>query len=176
MSTMTLQEFKELYPDLYSAIEKSSFDAGVAGGSAQGQVDGFVAGAEAERLRIQDVESQLIPGHEALIAALKFDGITTGPEAAVKVLAAEKTKQATSLADFRAEHIQIAAPAPSPVVDPPGADVEAKKTPAERMESLIAEKVKADSTLSYSDAFKQVQMENRELAMELLKETRPAQA
>jgi hypothetical protein len=168
MSTMTLQEFKELYPDLYSAIEKSSFDAGVAGGSAQGQVDGFVAGAEAERLRIQDVESQLIPGHEALIAALKFDGITTGPEAAVKVLAAEKTKQATSLADFRA--------APSPVVDPPGADVEAKKTPAERMESLIAEKVKADSTLSYSDAFKQVQMENRELAMELLKETRPAQA
>lgn len=31
-----------------------------------------------------------MPGHEALIASLKFDGKTTGPEAAVQVLAAER--------------------------------------------------------------------------------------
>jgi len=47
-------------------------------------------GAAAERARIQDVEAQALPGHEALIAALKFDGATTGAQAAVQVLAAER--------------------------------------------------------------------------------------
>jgi len=49
-------------------------------------------GATAERQRIVDVESQLLPGHEALVAQLKADGKTTGPEAAAQVLAAERSK------------------------------------------------------------------------------------
>lgn len=57
---------------------------------------GKLQGAEAERKRIQDVEAQSIPGHEALIAGLKFDGKTTGPEAAVEVLKAEKSLRATT--------------------------------------------------------------------------------
>ena len=58
-------------------------------------------GATAERERIQAVEGQLIPGHEALIHTLKFDGKSGAGEAAVAVLAAEKgtrSKQAAALA------------------------------------------------------------------------------
>jgi capsid assembly protease len=56
-------------------------------------------GASAERARIQAVEGQLIPGHEALINTLKFDG-TSGPgDAAMAVNAAEKqTRQAHATA------------------------------------------------------------------------------
>lgn len=56
-------------------------------------------GASAERARIQDVEAQCIQGHESLINTLKFDGRSTGGDAAQAVLAAEKTlrnKYATS--------------------------------------------------------------------------------
>ena len=49
-----------------------------------------VNGAKAERERILAVEAQLLPGHEALIAGFKADGKTSGPEAAVAVLAAER--------------------------------------------------------------------------------------
>lgn len=49
-------------------------------------------GAEAERARIQAVREQSMPGHEELIEKLAFDGKTTGPEAAVQVLAAERAK------------------------------------------------------------------------------------
>lgn len=51
-------------------------------------------GATAERERIQSVEAVALPGHGELIAALKFDGKTTGPEAAAKIIAAEKQNRA----------------------------------------------------------------------------------
>lgn len=66
-------------------------------------------GALHERERIQSVEAQLIIGHEALIAKLKFDGKTTGSEAAIKVLAAEKEKQSIQLSEFKNE---LSAPLP----------------------------------------------------------------
>lgn len=47
-------------------------------------------GAQAERDRVLAVQAQALPGHEALIARLAADGVTTGPEAAVAVLAAER--------------------------------------------------------------------------------------
>lgn len=47
-------------------------------------------GAAAERERIQAVRQQLMPGHEQLIEQLAFDGKTTGPEAAVAVVNAER--------------------------------------------------------------------------------------
>ena len=66
-------------------------------------------GAEAERARIQAVREQSMPGHEALIESLAFDGKTSGPEAAVKVLAAEKARIAGAAAARSAD-----APAPVP--------------------------------------------------------------
>lgn len=50
--------------------------------------------AAAERQRITDVRAQALAGHEALVEKLAFDGKTTGAEAAVQILAAERGKLA----------------------------------------------------------------------------------
>ena len=47
-------------------------------------------GSATERDRIASVRAQSMPGHEALIDRLAADGKTSGPEAAVQVLAAER--------------------------------------------------------------------------------------
>jgi signal peptide peptidase SppA len=65
-------------------------------------------GAAAERQRIQQVEAQLLPGHEALINTLKFDGKSSGGDAAMAVLAADKAART-------AQAQAISAEAPSPV-------------------------------------------------------------
>ncbi len=71
-------------------------------------------GAQAERERILAVQAQALPGHEALIARLAADGVTTGPEAAVAVLAAER-----ALGTNRARALQDDAPAPVPFAAAP---------------------------------------------------------
>jgi signal peptide peptidase SppA len=71
-------------------------------------------GATNERQRIQAIEGQAIPGHEALIASLKFDGKSTAGDAAMAVVAAEKSQRkahATATAND--------APAPLPAAAPP---------------------------------------------------------
>lgn len=67
-------------------------------------------GAAAERERIASVEAQALPGHESLIAKLKADGNSTGGDAAMQVLAAERAKLA-SMAD------RLHNDAPTPVPD-----------------------------------------------------------
>ncbi len=86
MDIVTKESLKVAYPELLAEIEREIFEKGLSEGLAKGKVEG----AEAERKRIKEVEEQFIPGHEALIESLKYDGKTTGPEAAVKVLNAEK--------------------------------------------------------------------------------------
>lgn len=81
---------------------------------AEGEAAGRAAGAAAERERIQAVEAQCVPGHEKLIASLKFDGVTSGPEAAVQVLAAERKLRADAYTTMHAE-----APAPVPHAEAP---------------------------------------------------------
>ena len=84
-------------------------------------------GAETERSRIQAVREQSMPGHEALIEALAFDGKTSGPEAAVKVLAAEKTRIAGAAAARAAD-----APAPVPTYGGEQDEPAAAATPSMR--------------------------------------------
>lgn len=84
---------------------------------AQLQTEFAALGATAERTRIQAVESALIPGHEALIASLKFDGKTTGGDAALAVNQAERTIRTAQGAAANAE-------APKPVASTPPATVE----------------------------------------------------
>ena len=50
-------------------------------------------GAAGERDRIAAVRAQALPGHEGLIEKLAADGQTTGPEAAVQVVAADRLRQ-----------------------------------------------------------------------------------
>lgn len=103
---MDLATLKEKHPELVQALIAEALAAGTA------------AGAEAERARIQGVEAQAMPGHEQLIAGLKFDGKTTGPEAAVQILAAERAKGANRLAQLRADAPAPAPAAPSATGDP----------------------------------------------------------
>ena len=96
---------------------------------AEGMVIGVEKGAQQERQRIKDVESQALAGHEALIAQLKFDGKTTGPEAAVQVLAAERAKSANRLDTLRQS---VAAPVqPSMSTEPIARQEDSGKTPEE---------------------------------------------
>ena len=48
------------------------------------------AGAKAERERIASVRAQAMPGHEALIAQMEMDGKSTGADAAMAIIGAEK--------------------------------------------------------------------------------------
>jgi signal peptide peptidase SppA len=101
--SLTKETLKADHPALYQAV----LDEGKALGMEEGTKaaseshktelkeavgNARAEGAAAEMQRIKDIESQGMPGHEKLIGELKFDGKTTGAEAAVKVLAAEKAK------------------------------------------------------------------------------------
>jgi ATP-dependent Clp endopeptidase proteolytic subunit ClpP len=66
----------------------------------EGIETGREEGATVERERIQAVRAQTMPGHEDLITELAFDGKTTGPEAAVKVLQAEKKNKKKAIANI----------------------------------------------------------------------------
>lgn len=82
------------------------------------RAEGRIEGADAERARIKDVEAQLLPGHTKLITELKFDGKTTGPQAAVAVLNAER-----AMAEARQQ--QNINDAPKPVASAPAPDADA---------------------------------------------------
>lgn len=76
-------------------------------------------GATAERERIQSVESALIPGHEALIASLKYDGKTTGGEAALAVNTAERELRKQGGTRLAGDAPQPVEQQPTPPVDKP---------------------------------------------------------
>lgn len=80
------------------------------------RAEGHAAGAAAERQRISDVRAQSLPGHEALIERLAFDGTTTGAQAAAAVITAERERIAAQGAAVRKE-------APQPLALVPGATV-----------------------------------------------------
>lgn len=92
---MNIEKLKAEHPDVAAALIEEGRKAGLE--------EGRKAGADAERERIKAVEDQTMSGHDALIATLKYDGKTTGPEAAVQVLAAEKAKKGNKLNDLRAD-------------------------------------------------------------------------
>jgi len=75
-------------------------------------------GASAERERIKGVEAQLIPGHETLIASLKYDGRSGPGEAAMAINAAERNLRTAAAAAAQAD-----APRPVPLV--PGSTITA---------------------------------------------------
>lgn len=87
---------------------------GVNEGRQIGLLAGKAEGAAAERDRIKAVEAAALPGHDALIEALKYDGVTTGADAALKVLAAHKATLANMGANLTAD-----APKPLHAAPPP---------------------------------------------------------
>lgn len=100
--------------------------------------EGKEAGASAERERIQAVEAQLIPGHEALIATLKFDGKSSGGDAAMAVNAAER-----SLREKQAKASGSDAPAPVVVVPAPTVIASSDAAAQEDLSQPVEERCKA---------------------------------
>lgn len=96
----TPESLRAEFPDIVQAIESAA----------------ELRGATTERERIQAVEKAGLPGHEKLIAELKFDGRTTGPEAAMKCVEAENAKRNQMLGALKAE-----APKGLPDAEPPSA-------------------------------------------------------
>ncbi len=90
------------------ALTRESLEQNHAALFAQIKAEFTAVGAAQERERIQAVREQSLPGHEALIERLAFDGQTTGPQAAAAVLAAERQARASTLAAHDAD-----APAPA---------------------------------------------------------------
>lgn len=86
---ITLESLRAQYP----AIVNTLID--------EGKRLGMEEGANQERSRIQAVQEQLIPGHEDLINSLMWDGKTTGEQAAVQVLAAEKRIRDKTVQDLK---------------------------------------------------------------------------
>ena len=86
---ITMEVLAKDAPDLLAAIK----------------ADAFKDGAAQERERIKAVLEQAMPGHDDLVNKLAFDGKTTGPEAAVQVLAAEKAVLLKKKEDFQSDGI-----------------------------------------------------------------------
>lgn len=107
-------EYPEVYDDIFNAgidaaaetVNQDSFDKGKAEGLAEGKRQGMEEGAKAETERIKAVEEQSLTGHEALIEKLKFDGKTTGEQAAVAILAAERVRNSKGLKTLAREAVK----------------------------------------------------------------------
>lgn len=108
MEALTAQSIKEgnlvVYTEIYNLGAQEARDelnTAVAEahekGRMHGNKEGEIVGAKSELERILAVEAQLVPGHEKLIAKLVADGTTTGPEAAVEVIQADKSKRKSGL-------------------------------------------------------------------------------
>jgi capsid assembly protease len=97
-------------------------------------------GATAERERIQAVEAQLIPGHEALIASLKFDGKSGPGEAAMAINAAERNLRTAAAQAAAAE-------APKPVAIVPSQTITAVLPSATEQAAAAAASTGVDATL-----------------------------
>ncbi len=86
---ITLALLEKDAPELLAEIRQAA--------KAEGLTEGVAKGSADELGRIKAVSEQSMIGHETLISSLMFDGKTTGPEAAVQVLAAEKRIRDTAL-------------------------------------------------------------------------------
>lgn len=112
--TMDLKTLKEKHPELVAAIT----DEATAGFTDQ-LTAARTEGAKAEQARIAEVRAQAIPGHEPLIEALAADGKSTGADAAMAIVAAEKALRAKAA---------IEANTGNPPVPPIGDQQAAEKT------------------------------------------------
>lgn len=108
-------------------------------------------GAAAESARIQSVEAQLLPGHEALIQTLKFDGKSSAGDAALAINAAERKQREAAAAASRGD-----APNPAPQAPTkPGDGAGASDRPEATDEAALKAKWDKDPALraEFADSF-----------------------
>lgn len=108
---ITMELLKADYADLVDQIKSEGVEAALK------------SGAETERQRIQGVLEQSVAGCEEMVQEMAFDGKTTGPEAAVKVLAQLKVVGEAKLNELESESNEPAGtsheePAPAKTDEP----------------------------------------------------------
>ena len=112
-------------------------------------------GASAERDRIKAIEEQLVPGHEALVNSMKFDGKSNAGDVAIAVLAAEKNSR-----EAAAKAMVNDAPKPVEQVQQSPTDAIGNDSQADASKESLHEKAKAyqkdHPTVSYVEAYKAV--------------------
>jgi ATP-dependent Clp protease, protease subunit len=81
---LSLEQVKTEYPDIAGALIE----------------EGRREGARGEMERIKSVRAQSLPGHEALIESMIDDGTTTGEQAAIRVLNAERQLRASAISNL----------------------------------------------------------------------------
>jgi signal peptide peptidase SppA len=118
-------------------------------------------GAMGERDRIAAVREQALPGHEALIELLAADGQTSGPEAAMRVIAADRQRQAS----HRQARLDDAIDAVPQGAAPEGVEAEDRQPEVDgvklgvRAKELIAEAQAQGRTLSATAAVAKAKQE-----------------
>lgn len=123
--TLTREAFVAAYPELALEIESEGYQKGYGEGYAKGKEEGVQIGAKEERERIKAVKEQVVPGHEALIESLMWDGVTTAEQAAVKVVAAEREARERKAKDFLTESVPVVAQPAVSAVEKDGVTAEA---------------------------------------------------
>lgn len=88
----SVAEMRTAYPDLCTALSTEV--------------------ASAERARIIGIEAIAPAGHEALVATLKADGVTTPDQAAAKILRAEKETRGKQITAIQGVETAVAAVKP----------------------------------------------------------------
>lgn len=154
---VTKESFSQAYPELFAEIQGESYKKGRDEAYAEGYGKGKADGAEAERNRIKEVEEQLIPGHEALIKELKFDGKTTGGEAAKLILKKESELLGSRAKEFKEEGQGLK------VADAIPPEVESEEDKDEKKRKAIAQYQKGHPESSLKDATLAVAKEHPEL-------------
>jgi signal peptide peptidase SppA len=115
---MDLNKLKADHPDLFAQV--------------------LAIGAVQELERIKGVQATLIPGHEALVETMMFDGKTSAADAALKINAAERAIRTTQ---GNKEVKEAPSPVPAvPAPTTPAASAEAKeKAEKEKMDAMPIE-------------------------------------
>ncbi len=151
-ATAVADALKAQHPDAFEAIAAQGREEATAG-HAEAIEAARKEGAASETARVKGVFAQSMPGHDALIQTLALDGETSGEQAAVKVLAAER--EATS------GHLEAAKKTPANDVEEVAASGDTKtrvdsKSVATEANSLVKEAAAKGEKLSFAAAVRQL--------------------
>jgi signal peptide peptidase SppA len=119
---------------------------------------GRTEGATAERDRIHAVEAAALPGHDALVAEMKKDGKTTGPQAAERIVAAERIKRSKVKDDLIKDAPTPVAHSEAPVTATTKAEPDPKEV-ADKAKHYQAEQAKQGRILHIADCVAHIRKE-----------------
>ena len=122
---MDLEQLKTEHPDLVVALTAeivAGLQPETLAESRPDLVEALTAtGAQRERDRIASVREQSIPGHEALVAQMELDGKSTGADAALAIVKAERLARTRAAESFDQQ-------GNPPVGQPADQDADGKRT------------------------------------------------